>query len=315
MKFEPGKQEEQAVFGPVPSRRLGLSLGVDLLWFKTCPLDCVYCELGPTTVKTACRAEFRPVDQVLAQVEERLAELAYTPQYLTLAGSGEPTLHLGLGRAVERLASLGAGEVAVLTNGVLCSDPAVRRDLAGAHLVVPSLDAVSEEVFQRVNRPARGLSAARVVEGLALFRREYAGRLWLEILFVAGVNDTDQEVEGLVAAVRRIAPDLVQVNTVVRPPAEPGAGAVSNQRLAQIAGAFSVPAEVIAPPEARAAGERGELSRQVVEMTRRRPCTLADIVAFSGLPPAEAARLVEELASQGRVVEERFGDGVYFRGI
>lgn len=305
----------EAVFGPVPSRRLGMSLGVDLLLPKTCSLNCRYCELGPTTKLTTRRAVYRDPDQVLEQVRRRLAELDYAPDYLTLAGSGEPCLHSDLGRVLAELKRLEAGQVAVLTNSTLCPDPRVRAELAEADLLVPSLDAVSQDVFRRLNRPALGLKTQEIVEGLVALRREFPGQIWLEILLVEGINDSPEEIDGLLAAAERIAPDKVQLNTVVRPPALAGTRPLSFERLQEIARRFAVPAEVIAPPQTRAAGDHGELADEVVQTCRRRPLTLEDVAAFSGLTPARARELVESLVARGRLRREDFGDRVFFRGI
>ena len=303
------------MFGPVPSRRLGLSLGVDLLQPKTCTLDCLYCELGPTTRHTTQRGRYRDAREVLAEVEARLAELDYSPDFITLAGSGEPTLHQDLGMVLRELKRLSPARIAVLTNGTLCSDPAVRADLAAAEVVVPSLDAANQAVFQRVNRPAPGLDIEEILEGLVRLRQEMSGELWLEVLLVKGINDSPEAIQDIVRAVERIQPQRVQLNTVVRPPAAPGVEAVSHARLTEIAGRFPVPAEVISPPRGRAQGDRGTRERQVVEMTRRRPLTLEDVAAAFGVEAGEARQMLAGLIGEGKVREERFGDKVFYRGL
>lgn len=306
---------QQAVFGPVPSRRLGLSLGVDLVYPKTCPLDCIYCELGRTTLHTTTRAVYREVDQVLAQVERRLGELAAPPDYITLAGSGEPTLHLELGRVIAGLKKLGAARVAVLTNGVLMSDPQVRADLAEADVVIPSLDAVDQKTFEAVNRPAPGLIIDEVIQGLRDFAAEFKGHLWLEMLLVAGVNDSPEHLEALAATARSIGPELVQLNTVIRPPAVSGVKAVGLERLEAIAAGLGLPCAVSGPPTAQAGAGRGAAGEQVVEMTRRRPCTLSDVVAAVGLDRPQAERLLHELSRQGKLKIEEHSGETYYRGV
>ena len=309
------KNYGQAVFGPVPSRRLGLSLGVDLVRPKTCTLDCVYCELGPTTCLTTARARFRDPDAVLAQVKKRLGELSSPPDFITLSGSGEPTLHLDIEKILRDLRQMTKSRLAVLTNGTLTPDPQVRRALCLADVVVPSLDAVSPEAFQRVNRPALGLNTQDIIEGLKALSREHKGEVLLEILLVAGINDMDQEVDRLVKAAACIKPSRVQLNTVVRPPAVSGMSAVGDERLGEIAGRFSVPVEVIAPPKGRAGPDKGRLDQQVVEMTRRRPCTTADVAAMAGIGQKEAQRLIQRLIKGGRMIEEHFGPKTFYRGI
>ncbi|KMY66588.1 hypothetical protein AAU61_15750 [Desulfocarbo indianensis] len=308
-------KNDQAVFGPVPSRRLGLSLGVDLLRPKICTLDCVYCELGPTTRRTLQRGRYRDAREVLAALERRLAELDYPPDFITLAGSGEPTLHQDLGLVLREIKKLSPSQVSVLTNGTLCTDPGVRQELAAADVVVPSLDAASQAAFQAVNRPAPGLAIEEIIKGLEALRREYPGQLWLEVLLVEGLNDSADEVKGIVEAAGRIRPDKVQLNTVVRPPALAGTRALSHERLAAIAELFACPAEVIAPPQGKVGGDKGSQDREVVEMTRRRPLTLRDVAAAFDLEDEEARRLLEGLVERGKVREERFGEEIFFRGI
>ncbi len=315
MSKKPATPADQAVFGPVPSRRLGMSLGVDLLWPKTCTLDCLYCELGPTGACTRERGLFRDADEVLAQTEARLAELASPPDFITLAGSGEPTLHLELGRVLAQLKKMSPARLAVLTNSTLVSDPQVRTELAEADVLAPSLDAVTQEVFERLNRPAPGLIIEEIVEGLIGLASEFSGQMWLEILLVEGINDQPEEIAGLARAAQRIGPDLVQLNTVIRPPAHPGAQALGAKRLAQIAGAFDLPVEVSAPPRVKTAGDEGSLGRQMVEMTRRRPCTLGDLEAMTGLEPAAAQDLVADLVGKGRLRQEKYGGQVFYRGV
>jgi wyosine [tRNA(Phe)-imidazoG37] synthetase (radical SAM superfamily) len=309
------KPKDQAVFGPVPSRRLGLSLGVDLLLPKTCTLDCVYCELGPTSRQTIQRGRFRDAGSVLKEVEKRLTELDYPPDYITLAGSGEPTLHLDMGLVLRELRKLSSAKLAVLTNSTLFTDPEVRAELAGADVVVPSLDAASQAVFKKINRPANGLSINAIIRAMEELRDEFPGQLWLEVLLVEGLNDSPQEIQGIVEAARRIRPDKVQLNTVVRPPAYPGARALTHQRLSEIAGLFESPTEVIAPPRGRAGVDRGSWERQVVEMTRRRPLTLEDVAAAFDLEPDQAKELLNGLIARGMMKEERFEDRKFYRGI
>jgi wyosine [tRNA(Phe)-imidazoG37] synthetase (radical SAM superfamily) len=307
---------DRAVFGPVPSRRLGLSLGVDLVRPKTCSLDCVYCELGPTTRRTTRRARWRDAGEVLAQVEARLAELERPPQAVTLAGSGEPTLHQDLGRVLAELKRLAPeSRLVVLTNGTLCTQAAVRTELAGADLVIPSLDAATPEAFRRVNRPAPGLEIEAVVAGLAALARKMPGRVWLEVLLVAGLNDSPAEVAAIQQAAELIAPELVQLGTVVRPPAVAGVRPVAPGRLAAAAEGFSAPCRIIAPPRAAAGRDRGRHEDQTVEMTRRRPLTLEDLAAAMGLEPDAARELVSRLLDQGRLRREPYGDTVFYRGV
>ncbi len=166
------------IFGPVPSRRLGRSLGVDLVPFKTCSYDCIYCQLGRTTNQTVERREWVPLDAVLAELRGKLAS---QPDYITLSGSGEPTLYSRLDELIDGIRAMTEVPIAVLTNGSLLWQPEVRSKLLRAHLVIPSLDAGDERTFQAIDRPHGTISFKRMLWGLIDFRREYQGQYWLEV--------------------------------------------------------------------------------------------------------------------------------------
>jgi len=209
------------LFGPVVSRRLGISLGVGLVPSKTCNFDCVYCECGPTTNLTCERRDYVPADQVIAELDDCLGK-APDLDYVTFAGSGEPTLHARIGEIIGFLKDrYPRYRVAVLTNSTLLADPDVRAALMRADLVAPSLDAVSGEKFQQLNRPCPGVTPEGVVAGLRDFVREYPGEVWLEVFIVPGINDRDDEIQRLKGAIATINPDRVQVNTLDRPGTDP----------------------------------------------------------------------------------------------
>lgn len=304
------KRETSHAFGPVPSRRLGRSLGVDLVPPKTCSFDCVYCQLGRTTdltVRRACRA---PVDAVLADVAGRLDA---APDYLTVSGSGEPTLHSSLGEVIRGLQGLSDVPVAVLSNGSLLHLPEVRRDLLAADRVIPSLDVPDEELFRRVNRPHPAVTFDLLVEGLVRFREEYEGMLALEVLLLGGVTDGADVVERLAPLVERIAPDLVQLGTVIRPPAEAGVRAVPADVLRELAallpGAVDVTLDIAPPPMDASLAAAAD---DAVELVARRPCTAEDVAAGLGIHPGEALKLLRALGLERRVETRREGERTFY---
>ncbi len=288
------------LFGPVPSRRLGRSLGVDLLVGKICSYDCVYCQVGRTASLTAQRREIAPTEKVWAELEARFAE-GVEMDYVTFSGSGEPTLHTGLGTLIARLKDRTPYRVAVLTNGSLLWMDEVRRDLARADLVVPSLDAAVEEVWRKVNRPAPGLEFARVLDGLRAFCAERGEAVALEILLVAGVNDSPEHLEALARLVRELRVERVQLNTVTRPPSEDFAAPVSAAVLESLASMIGERCEVIRPASDKAAWREGVGPDEVLAMLRRRPCTVRDVAAGLGVNVNEAAKVVGVLVEQGRI--------------
>lgn len=310
----PGSAETRThVFGPVPSRRLGRSLGVDIIPYKLCTLDCVYCQVGRTTERTAKRRALLPAATLVAEVAAKLKTVP-RPDYITLAGSGEPTLYADLGELIDGIKAVTDVPVAVLTNGTLLHTPAVRAACARADLVMPSLDAGDEATFQAVNRPAPGLSLEQLVGGMAAFRKEYQGRVWLEVFLVAGLNDSPDQVRKIAALAARIAPDRVQLNTAVRPTADADVRPLTEERLRDLCALFGPGAEVIADfrriheePEFKARAE------DVLAVIRRRPVTLDDIAAGTGAHRNEVAKYLEELLAENRIRKEQRGEKDFYR--
>ncbi len=296
-----GTREKRVVFGPVGSRRLGLSLGVDLLPPKTCCYDCIYCQLGRTTDKTVLRADQVPPEDVIEQVHKRLEGIE-RPDCITLSGSGEPTLCARLGEIVTAMKRQFTLPVFILTNGALLSDPQVRRECAQADLVLPSLDAGNEELYQYVNRPHPDLSFAQLIEGLIAFRREFRGPIWLEVFLLAGVTDLPAEVEKIRGWVERIAPERVQLNTTVRPPVEEFAYRVGNERLTALAQRFGKRAEVLAVFSPCEVDSEAAASRvDILDLLARRPSSIEDIACGLGVGRAEVGKCIAGMFSQGLV--------------
>ena len=221
------------VFGPVPSRRLGRSLGVDPVPFKTCTFNCVYCQLGRTARPTCQRRSFFTADEIVDEVAQALDLLGHETDAVTIVGHGEPTLFTRLGELVRRIKKLTRLPVAVITNGSLLGRSSVRRDLLPADIVMPTLDTVDPDVFRRINRPHRRLRCEEIVAGLAAFRREFRGRLWLETMLVRDLNDGDEQLRALRLALGDIAPDRMILNVPVRPPAEAWVRPPAPERLAR----------------------------------------------------------------------------------
>ncbi len=305
------------VFGPVPSRRLGFSLGVDLVPFKTCSLDCVYCQLGSAGKPVIRRGEYVPVGEVLEELEAKL-KAGGRIDWITLSGSGEPTLHSGIGRLIPRIKEITRIPVAVLTNGTLLGLPGVREELAAADLVVPSLDAGTEEVFARINRPHRALSLEGLTSGIAALASGFPGRVWLEVMLLSGLNDSEAELEAIAGRIRRIRPDRVQLNTAVRPPAESGVTALSPGELERARHFLEsridrVPVEIVAgfSGKRERANDR-DLPGEIAGYLERRPATAADLSAVFGLDRREALRHLDQLKETGTIRETLSGGEKFF---
>ncbi len=302
------------VFGPVPSRRLGRSLGVDLVPLKTCSYDCIYCQAGRTTHKTAVPAEFHPTGPVLDELETRLRTTA--PDVVTFSGSGEPTLHTGIHRVIRRVKELTDIRVAVLTNGSLLWRPEVRKRLLSADLVMPTLCTVFEETFQRIHRPHEDLRPEVVVDGLKRFRREFQGELAVEVLLLHGINDLDSEIEALSRTLQSIKPDRIQLNTVVRPPSSSEAVPLDRKRLEEIRGFMGEKAEIVAGARlARGKADRADQPRAVRGMAERRPIRVRDVADSLSIPLKEAAAIVQGLVDQGELRSLEHERETYFSAV
>lgn len=300
---EPNTRRSRHVYGPVCSRRLGRSLGVDLVPLKTCTYDCIYCQLGHTTNRTIERKHYVSVEGILEEVQRKL-EVAPPPAYITLAGSGEPTLNDHLGDVICGIKRLTRIPVAVLTNGSLLWAQEVREALREASLVVPSLDAGDATLFQYVNRPHSEITFEKMLHGLAEFSTQFAGSIWLEVFLLGGVTGIATEVKKIAALAERIHPARVQLNTVARPPAEAFALPVSRKHLDNFAGLFNSRAEVIAEiSHAEVAEAPGGAGGDIVALLSRRPCTLEDVSRGLGIHVVEAAKELEILKRSGRVKE------------
>jgi wyosine [tRNA(Phe)-imidazoG37] synthetase (radical SAM superfamily) len=291
------------VFGPVPSRRLGRSLGIDVVPFKTCTYDCIYCQLGRTTNQTLERTGYIDVDRVLAGLQERLSG-STAPDYIGIAGSGEPTLHSGIGTLIRSIKNMTDIPVAVLTNGSLLWMSEVQDDLMAADLVLPSLDAGDEDIFRYVNRPHRNISFERMIDGLVAFAGRSPGDVWLEVLLLGGVTGIASEVAKIAACAERIAPARVQLNTVVRPPSEDFAYAVPARQLESFVSLFGVPADVVGTYEDNGSPDEPSgvgASEEVIALLHRRPCSAMDIAAGLGINPAEVLKILDALLSAGSI--------------
>ena len=307
----------QHVYGPVPSRRLGRSLGVDLVPFKTCTYDCVYCQLGRTTDLTTGRREYVPVEEILAQLEEKL-RTGPTPDYVSLAGSWEPTLHARIGELIAAIKRLTPVPVAVFTNGSLLGERDIQDALMEADLVLPSLDAGDADLFLLVNRPHENIEFDDMVEGLVAFRERFAKPVWLEVMLLAGVTGIRSEVEKIAALTRRIRPDRVQLNTVTRPPCEEFACPLQPESMASFARLFGRGAGVVSgrrPRRSPAPAPGVVTDGDILALLTRRPCTARGISEGLGLHIGEVTKRLDILADRGEVAPVRKDGAVFFETV
>jgi len=303
------------IYGPVSSRRLGRSLGVDIVPYKVCTQDCVYCQLGSTGRTTLRRRRWVPVEDVLAELSATLAD-GLEADFITFAGSGEPTLNSQLGEILRRARGITDIPLAVLTNGTLFYRPEVRKDCCYADLVIPSLDAAEERTYRTINRPHPDISIEKLVSGLVEFRKQFSGQIWLEVFLLDGLNTDSKQIADIKALVERIGPDKVHLNTAVRPTAVPGIKAVPLKRLHRIAARLGPKCEVIAEfPAGRPPKKRTTNPHYVFSMLERRPCSLAEICTALAIHPDLARRYLASLRRSGLISSYRKNKITFYEAV
>jgi wyosine [tRNA(Phe)-imidazoG37] synthetase (radical SAM superfamily) len=272
--------------------------------------------VGPTTNQTETRLDYQ-AEAILAELAAYLRPGPPELDFITLAGSGEPTLNLGLGKIIRRIKGLTATPVAVLTNGALLYLPEVRHELAAADVILPSLDAAREESFRAINRPLPGYPLSRLIEGLEACRREYSGQIWLEILLLKGLNDSTEDLEALRRTFKLLAPDKVQLNTAVRPGVEDCARPLNAEEMAAIAAYLSdgLEVEVVAAGNGAASQAIPCNDALLVEMLARRPMTAADLAKVLGLPLTLVRQRLLHLCETGRVAGQPYCDQEFYRQV
>lgn len=304
------KGKKKFVFGPVLSRRLGRSLGIDPVPLKTCTYDCVYCQLGPAPPETPETREYPAPREIIPELKEALKRAE--ADYITLSGSGEPTLNPAAGELIEEIKKITGIPVCVITNGSLLNDEKVRERLMGADLVIPSLDAGDEETHKKINRPREPVKFSEAAEGLEKFARQYKGELWLEIMLVKGINDSAESLGKIRRLAGKINPAKIQINTVLRPPACPGAERVEPDKLELAKKIFGEKAEIIVEP-----AERGKSTpaspEEVLQTINRRPSTAREVADYLGLNISEAVKHITKLVEEGAVISETVGENVYYK--
>jgi wyosine [tRNA(Phe)-imidazoG37] synthetase (radical SAM superfamily) len=303
------------LFGPVPSRRLGVSLGVDLVPHKVCTMDCVYCECGPTTDLTMERKAYVPTGEVIRELDDYLGA-APVPDYITFSGSGEPTLHQEIGTIVRHIKRQYDAPLALLTNASLFHLAEVRRDVRPVDLILPSLDAARLSTLMEINRPHPGVTVEQIISGLETFMTDWPGQCWLEIFILPPLNTAAPELDALQAAIDRIRPHRVQLNTADRPGSEDWVEKATPAQLEEIAGRLRHRrVEVISRYRHRRdiAAYRQDVESAIIETVARRPCTAEDLAAVLGLHPAELNKYLDLLESEKQVRPEIRERGIFYR--
>jgi len=303
------------LFGPVPSRRLGMSLGIDLIPQKVCSLNCVYCEVGKTTNLTIDRLEYVKYDMVITELEDFMSKHPKI-DYITFSGSGEPTLNSKIG-AVLKFVKINYPNIktAILTNGTLLYDKKLRTELLPADVILPSLDAASDRAFKKIDRPSKKLNIETYIQGLVDLRKEYKGEIWLEIFLLKGYNDSKEELQLLKNAILKIKPNSVQLNTLDRPGTKEGLVPLTKDEMQAVIDFWQLPnVEIIASPKERDSIDAysGDIETAIVETITRRPCTLDDLHRFLGIHINEVNKYLGKLEANNKIKTVRQERGVFY---
>jgi len=300
------------VFGPVPSRRLGFSLGIDIIPQKYCSFDCIYCQIGKTTNKEIKRESFFNTEEIIQEVVEKV-KISEHIDFVSFSGSGEPTLNSDLGLMIKELKQLIHIPISVITNGSLLFKEDVRKDLLMADIVLPSLDAASEDIFRYINRPYSVLELNIIKEGLKKFRDEYNGKMWLEIMFIKGVNDDIDELSKFKEIIKSLNVDKIQLNTITRPPSEDVKGNLETHELVKIKEFFGDKCEIISAFERKInRGDKEDWSGMILGIVERRSLSLEEIVRITGSTYYGAKNKLRIMEKEGKIKSFHFGNGVFY---
>ena len=301
------------LFGPVASRRLGLSLGVDIVPLKSCTQNCIYCQLGIDGIVTLERKPFVPIDDVIEELKVKITA-GLEADYITLSGSGEPTLNSQLGLLIDKIRKITKIPVAVITNGTLLGEPAVRADCSKADVVLPSIDAGDRATFEKINRPHKDIDFDAFVEGLCVFRAEFSGQIWLEVFLLDGINSSENDATMFKEWIEKINPDKVHINTAVRPSAEIYARQVSSEKLLKFCSVLGEKAEIIVPyADSKKHERRINIEEELLDLLARRPCSLSDISSGLNVHKNEILKYIEHFVQSNKIVIKKKDHIIYYQ--
>ncbi len=292
------------IYGPVPSRRLGISLGIDPIPLKVCTFNCIYCEVARTTLLTIERKEYISSEEILLELKNFFKENKQQIDYITFSGSGEPTLNSKIGYMIKKIKKFTDIPVAVLTNASLLYRKDVRDELLNAELVKCTLDAGEEKYFKRINQPEQSLTIQRIINGIIKFSETYKGKLLIEVMLVRGVNDTEENYRTLHKMLKRIKADKVQITTVVRPSAYGFAKPLTDQELEFARKIIGSNAEIIKPLDKKTnKAYRADLEEAIIDSIAIRPQTINDLAKGLGAHRDEILKYIELLLEEEKIIE------------
>ncbi|NLJ06258.1 MAG: radical SAM protein [Sphingobacteriales bacterium] len=303
------------LFGPVASRRLGLSLGIDLVPYKVCDLDCLYCESGKTTVKTTERIPYFPREEIIKELDDFFSSNPLV-DFLTFSGAGEPLLNTDFHEISAYLNQYYPFfNTALITNGTLFYLPEVRKEVEFIDIVLPSLDSATQATFEKLNRPHPNLHLNQIVDGLIQLRKEFEGYIWLEIFIVEGINDTESELEAFRTILEKIRPDKIQLNSLDRPGTDKSIKTASFGRLEEIKSFFQPWETEIISRKYKTGHPKFKTSHAeelILETLKRRPCTENDLFVMTALSKEMLTNILEKLTRENKIISSVVGTNTFY---
>lgn len=303
------------LFGPIPSRRLGISLGIDMVPMKYCSMNCVYCESGKTTSLTTCRKEYIPLNTIIEELDDFLSSNKNI-DYITFSGAGEPLLNSGIGDLIKHIkTNYPAFKLALITNSSFLTDSGIKNEIKDIDLIVPSLDAVLEKSFRIINRPEKSINLNSIIESLIEFKKISKAQMWLEVFLIEGINDSEEELKLFKEIITRINPDKIQLNSLDRPGTEEWVKPVSMERLLEISAFFEpLNAEIIAKPKNNKFIEsaKTDIKETIIAAVKRRPCTINDLVVFLGSDENNINNAIQDLLKDNILKTENRERGLFY---
>jgi wyosine [tRNA(Phe)-imidazoG37] synthetase (radical SAM superfamily) len=304
-------QKYDFVYGPVPSRRLGQSLGVSPIPAKTCNYSCVYCQIGRTTHFTNTRQDFFPPKKILREIEHATANLEF--DYLTFVGEGEPTLNQSLGWLINAIKEFSDKPIAVITNGALLYDSKMRKELLQADVILPTLDATEQELFKKVNRPYRTLDIEKIIQGMMDFREDFTGEIWMEVMLVKDLNDGQKNIDQLELALEQMNCDRTYVNVPIRPPAETWVQIPPKKRVLEIC--KQLKADNIAhyeQVEGFHLDKTEDIEEQLLKITTRHPLREKQIIRMLELPKEKTLKILNKMVAERKIKKIRYNEETFW---
>ncbi len=309
------KKKMKYVYGPVPSRRLGRSLGIDLIPSKTCNYQCVYCQLGKTTCFTNIRKNYFPKNDILSEIKNMIKKNKNNFDYVTFVGSGEPTLYKDIGEIILKTKEFTNKPICIVTNGSLLYNKEVKNNLMHADAILPSLDAGDENLFKKINRPHPSLNFKSIIQGFIDFKQEFKGKFWIEVMLMKGINDSDENITNIKKIIDLIQPDRIDINIPIRPPAENWVKIPGEYLISRLNKIFNKYNNIFYPERGIFKIYSSNFENNLLSIIERHPMRLDQIIETfcTKNTTNEILKRLEFLKSKNKIETHKYNEQIYWK--